>query len=287
MTARQQFILCADDFAMTAGASQAILALAAAGRLSATSAIVTTDDWPRHAKDAVAMRDRLCLGLHLNLTFGRPLGDIPSVAPDGRLSQARTLGRALARRIEVDEVSAEINRQFDRFELEAGAPPDFVDGHHHVHVLPVIRDALIGVVERRYPDVKPLVRNPADRLSALIARRVAFRKAVVVSALASRFARLLREKGLLSNEGFSGFSGFGPIAYAREFESFLIARGPRHMIMCHPGIPQDGESEHDAIAERRREEYAFLSTHRSLDELVWRPVRRNGAGTVDWLGTSV
>jgi predicted glycoside hydrolase/deacetylase ChbG (UPF0249 family) len=129
-------ILCADDFALTSGVSAGILALAEAGRLSATSAIVTTAHWPAHAKLVVRFRNRLAIGLHLNLTFGRPLGPIPALAPKGHLPSVNLLvQRAVTNSLDRGEIAAEIERQLDRFESEVGSPPDFLDGHHHAHVL--------------------------------------------------------------------------------------------------------------------------------------------------------
>ena len=39
-------------------------------------------------------------------------------------------------------LTAEITRQFEAFAAAFGRPPDFVDGHHHVHLFPQIRDAV-------------------------------------------------------------------------------------------------------------------------------------------------
>ena len=43
-------ILCADDFGLTDGVSRAIIELCHARRLSATSALVTFDDWATQAQ---------------------------------------------------------------------------------------------------------------------------------------------------------------------------------------------------------------------------------------------
>jgi hypothetical protein len=100
--------------------------------------------------------------------------------------------------------------------------------------------------------------------------------------LSRRFARMLKHENFRSNEGFSGFSEFGAIPYAREFDSFLIAPGRRPMIMCHPGLTEEGIGGDDAIAARRPEEYGFLSTRPQLDALVWRPVRQADSGILEW-----
>ena len=276
-------ILNADDYAMTAGISDAILGLADAGRLSSTSAIVTTHHWPAHAREAVLRRDRIALGLHLNLTFGPPLGPMPSLAPESALPGPDTLARrALTRRLDRAEIAAEIERQLDRFEAEAGFAPDFVDGHHHAHVLPIVRSALLTAMRRRFPSGGPLIRDPFDSLTRILRRRIAAGKALQAAWLSAGFRRQAEAAGFATNRGFSGFSTFGPIPYADEFDAFLVSPGPRHMIMCHPGLPDDELGESDTIRHRRPEEYALLSRRDDIPDIIWRPERAAEANVFPW-----
>lgn len=276
-------ILNADDYAMTRGISDGILALAEAGRLSATSAIVTTGHWRSDAGAAIKLRGRFAVGLHLNLTFGRPLGPMPHLAPDGILPSPDVLiGRAVSRRIDRREVGAEIERQLDRFEEMAGTPPDFVDGHHHSHVLPGIRGELIAALKRRFPDGGPLVRVPSDTATAILRRRVAAGKALSVALLSLGLRRLVEANGFVANAGFSGFSTFGSVLYAKEFDAFLLALGPRPMIMCHPGMPDDELGERDTIRNRRPEEQHVIATREDIPGLIWRPDRATNATGFPW-----
>lgn len=273
------FILIADDFAMTRGISDGILALAAAGRLSGAGAMVNMPHWPEQAAAALKFRDRLALGLHLNLTFGRPLGPMPKLAPDGEFpTRERVVGRAASRQIDRSEIGAEIERQLDRFQAVAGVPPDFVDGHHHVHGLPGIRDELVAALKRRFPAGGPLIRDPADRPLAILRRRVAATKAATAATLVAGFGKLARGAGFATNEGFSGYSTFGSIPYADEFPAFLIDPGPRPMIMCHPGLPDDELGDRDAISGRRPEEHRYLAGRPGLPDLIWHPEGRDAAG---------
>jgi len=279
MTAAPPVILCADDFAMSRGISEGILALAEAGRLSATSAMVNMPDWPEAAAGALALRDRFSLGLHLNLTFGAPLGAMAKLAPDGALPPPeRVVSRAVSRAIDGDEIAGEIERQLDRFEAVAGVPPDFIDGHHHVHALPGIRTALIAVLKRRFPSGGPLIRDPADGIAAILRRRVAAGKALTAAMLAFGLRRQAEAAGFATNRGFSGYSTFGALPYAREFEAFLAAPGPRPMIMCHPGLAGDEPDGGDEIAARRPQEHAFLSGRDGLAEMIWHVAARDAAG---------
>jgi predicted glycoside hydrolase/deacetylase ChbG (UPF0249 family) len=274
-----KFILIADDFGMTRGISEGILALATAGRLSGAGAMVNMPWWPGQAAAAMKLRDRFALGLHLNLTFGPPLGSMPKLAPDGAFpGMDRVVGRAVSRQIDRAEVGDEIERQLDRFQTIAGVPPDFVDGHHHVHGLPGIRDELVAALKRRFPAGGPLIRDPADRPLAILRRRVAATKAATAATLVAGFGKLARGAGFATNEGFSGYSTFGSIPYADEFPAFLIDAGPRPMIMCHPGLPDGELGDRDSIAGRRPEEHGYLSGRAGLPDLIWHPAVRDAAG---------
>ena len=243
-------ILCADDYALTEGVSRAVGELAAARRLSATSVMVTTPHWPATAARLRVHRGHLAIGLHLNLTLGNPLAAMRRLAPDGRFpGRSALIALASARHRQLATRSlAEIERQLEAFEKGLGFPPDHIDGHEHMHVLPGIRQPLLDVVSRRFPGTKPLIRDPSDRWQATAARRGSPRaKAAVVGALALGFAAAARRKGLPTNEGFSGFSRFDlATPYAQELADAMVAPGPCHIVMCHPGHP-DAE-----LAEARR-----------------------------------
>jgi predicted glycoside hydrolase/deacetylase ChbG (UPF0249 family) len=191
-------ILCADDYALTEGVSRAIGELAAARRLSATSVMVTTPHWPAEAARLGVHRSHLAVGLHLNLTFGAPLGAMPRLAPAGTFPSRNTLiGRTLVGATDPAEIAAEIERQLDAFENGLGFPPDHIDGHEHMHVLSGIRRPLLDVVSRRYQGLKPLIRDPSDRPASILARRGSPRlKAAVVATLAARFGAHARRLGL-------------------------------------------------------------------------------------------
>jgi predicted glycoside hydrolase/deacetylase ChbG (UPF0249 family) len=277
-------LLCADDYALTEGVSRAVQELAAARRLSATSAMVTTPHWPAMAQRLRVHRGRIAVGLHLNLTLGAPLGAMPRLAPGGVLpGRNAVLARVLTGRASRREIAAEIERQLDAFEAHLGFPPDHIDGHEHMHVLPGIRRCLLDAVARRYPRMKPLLRDPADSWSAIAARGGVRGKAGAVAALAARFGAAARRRGIPTNRGFSGFSSFDvSVPYAGELERAFRLPGPRHIVMCHPGHPDAALAALDPVVERRRMEYEALMRDASLVERIWRPARSADGPPVDW-----
>jgi hypothetical protein len=286
---RRRYLLCADDFALTAGVSAAILTLAGARRISGTAAITTTREWSTSAQTVRGLRGQIAIGLHLNLTLGAPLGPMPRHAAAGRFPPVEAwIRRAWTGRLDLAEVGREIDRQFARFEAVAGAAPDYVDGHHHVHALPGVRRALLQVLATRYPAGRaPLVRIPGDRVRRLLSRGgPAIPKGAVVM-LASHGARAaLRRQGIMVNDGFAGFSPFDrALSFAQELARFERAPGPFHLVMCHPGHADAHLVALDPVAARREDEFRALMDDASLPDRIFHPAEARGPdGRIHWGG---
>ncbi|MBS7698434.1 MAG: ChbG/HpnK family deacetylase [Chelatococcus sp.] len=259
---------------MTQGVSQAILNLADQGRLSATSVMTTM---PRWRALAPALREReaeLAIGLHLNLTLGRPATAMPRLAPGGSLPAfgslaAQSLTGRLRDRTARDELMAEIGAQLDLFTDVFGREPDYVDGHQHVHVLPGVRGALLACLGNRGLAGRLWLRDPSDKTAAILSRRGPMAKALVIATLAKGWREAATAAGFATNHGFAGVSAFRSTGdFGTEFASFLVAPGPRHLVMCHPGAtPRPGEVDTelralDPVVDSRPLEFAFLKSSR-------------------------
>ena len=277
-------ILCADDYAITGGVSRAIVELAAARRLSATSVLVDMPDWPTGAADLRAQRGHLATGLHLNLTLGTPLVAMPHVAPSGQFPRLGNLtARALLGALDAAELRAEIERQLDRFEQGLGFLPDHIDGHQHVHVLPSVRHALVDVVSKRYATNRPLIRVPTPLHRVLLGPGPAKSKAAMVGLLGFGFAEAVREAGLPANDTFAGFSNFDVARpYAQELHDALREPGRRHVVMCHPGHPDAELARIDPVVARRGMEYEALMREPDLPARIWHPSRRTDGPPIAW-----
>ncbi|PTM38926.1 ChbG/HpnK family deacetylase [Bosea sp. 124] len=255
------FVLCADDFALTDGVSRSILALLEAGKLSAAGAMTNRPHWQGFAPAFGALGDRADLGLHLNLTCAAPLGAMARLAPGGEFPALRDLARAgatspTARR----EIADEIARQLDAFEDRLGRPPDFIDGHQHVHVLPGVRRSVLDAVMKRYAAGSVYVRDPADSAAAIRARGIAIGKALTIAALALGFRRAALRRGIPVNRGFSGVAPFDPARdFTADLQRFLLRPGPAHLVMCHPGFIDDELGRLDPVVATRPIEHAALA----------------------------
>ena len=255
-------MLCADDFGLSDAVSEGILALIGRGRLSATSVMV---NGLGTAGPLAALRalPGVGVGLHLNLTAGAPLGPMPDLAPGGGLPPLRALARrALTGGLPAAELAAEIARQLDAFAAALGRPPDFLDGHQHVHVLPGIRGPLLRALARRTLPAGFWLRDPTDGLGAMLARPAAG-KALAVAALAAGFSARAGAAGLARNAGFSGFTTFREgQALPATFERLFDRLGPRPVVMCHPGGVDEALRQLDPVTESRPREAAYLASDR-------------------------
>jgi chitin disaccharide deacetylase len=277
-----RLILCADDYALTPGVSRGILKLVALRRLSAVGCMTNRPGWLSDAPALLAYRalgkaeegsasgGRAAIGLHLNLTLGAPLGPMPLLAPDGKLPAFGALAKlAFTWRVSTSEVEAEICRQLDAFEQAAGSPPDFVDGHQHVHVLPVVRSALFEVLTKRSLAGRIWLRDPCDQLASIMARGIAVPKALVIGALGAGFGKRARALGFATNRGFAGVSPFDPSRdFGADMARFLIRPGPAHLVMCHPGAIDDELRGLDPVIDTRPQELAYLASDRFKDLLA-------------------
>ena len=275
MALTNAFALCADDFGLSPAVTAGILDALAARRLTATSAMTTQQNWPEAARAFRALRPGADIGLHFNLTLAGPLGAMPRFAPNGAFPAMNAIVPAAWRRaLPLLEIREELRRQIDAFETAYGAPPDFVDGHQHVHVLPGISDALLDELRARGLDGKLWLRDSADRPSRIFARGRHWGKALTVAALARGFRAKARAAGFSLNDGFAGFSDFDAGAdYGADFETFLTAPGLRPLIMCHPGRVDEELARLDPVTASRETELEFLLSPRFEQILAAKGVR--------------
>lgn len=274
------FILCADDYGLAAGVTRGILELADARRLSATSAIVTLPRWRDDAEKLQQVRPKIACGLHINLTLGKPLGPAPRLAPGGDFTGPLKLAARAAALGLAGEIADEVERQLDAFETAFKHAPDYVDGHHHVHAMPVVRDGVLAALSKRQLQSRILLRNPGDAASRIAARGRSRAKAAAVAALAAGFGKAAEQAGFTVNDGFSGFA-VDDDDVAADFRASAESLGPRHLMMCHPGFVDGELALLDKLTDRRHAELKFLLEDDSFASRVWLP-SRNAAGAVNW-----
>ena len=261
-TAERRIWLCADDYGISPGVNAAIRELIVRGRLNATSVMVAA---PHFDGDEAAALYRLnsdeiraALGLHVTLTSPfKPLSADFAPLRNGRfLSLNDVLRGATARRLRSEFLIAEIGSQLRKFVDVFGRPPDFLDGHQHVHLFPQVRDAFLRVVALGAPQA--WVRQCGR---ARPGRRLHDHKALTLDILSIGFRRKAKRLGIAANPAFAGTYSFSSRAnFANIFPRFLSGLPDGGLIMCHPGFVDPELEELDSLITLREREFAFLSS---------------------------
>jgi predicted glycoside hydrolase/deacetylase ChbG (UPF0249 family) len=241
--------ICADDFGMSEGINAAVLALLSEGRICAASCMVLRGAWPWGAGALHRFpADGAEFGLHLELS--RPPSDSLAEPSLRGLLTASYLGL-----LRPGTVRAEIREQLARFEDALGRPPAFVDGHRHVHQLPVVREVLLEELASRYGVAAPWIRSTAPSA----ARGWLPTKADVIFALGGRrLVALAAQQRIPTSRGLLGVYDFGGsmAAYRERLAGWIGACRNGDVLMCHPALDR---APGDPIAAARQREYAALA----------------------------
>lgn len=156
---------------------------------------------------------------------------------------------------------AGIERQFDRFEGLFGRAPDHVDGHLHVHQLPIIREVLVDALNRRYRGQKIWLRDTRSPIGMTPSGSWSDRfKPWLIGHLGmADLAKQARANGWQTNQGFVGVYGFTRehLAYEDMPKRWCAHCTTGSLIMTHPA-KQTLSS--DPIGQSRVEEFQVLGS---------------------------
>jgi len=244
----RSIVLIADDFGLSPAVDAGILELAECGRLSGFSCLTQLPRWFDAAKalDQVPIgAGSAQVGLHLNLSqgFGGAWHQSLPVLITG----------AYAGLLPRDRIRESLKIQWDRFTQALGRVPDYVDGHQHVHQLPVVRECLLELLEQEA--IQPWVRITAP----IVAPKPVLKGWMIAHLGAETLRQLAWRQGLKTNGSFAGVYGFdqSQTGYAQLVGEWLRASPGDTVIMCHPGHFANASTD-DPIAPARANELGFL-----------------------------
>ena len=270
----------ADDLGLHPAVNATILRLHGAGALDSASVLVTAPA-AEAAAQACASRPGLELVLHLCLSEGLPAAD-PAQIPDlldqqGRLAMG--FGRLLLagcwpprspqrRRLE-RQLALEIRAQLQRFQVLFPGRPLQLDGHQHVHLLPVVWQQLWRLPEALQPVWVRSLREPWPwRGIPLLRWRQALRElgpikwALLRILNVGRAAELAR-RGVATNRGFCGVLFTGQIdgSVIRAAQRLLQPTGG--LVLAHPA--EGGAAGPDGLQAYPLSRRFYASPWRSLE----------------------
>jgi chitin disaccharide deacetylase len=244
----KRIAVCIDDFGLHAGINEAAVRLAQHGRATAISCMVGAPNWREGATELKALpREQVDIGLHLDLT------ECP-VLPGARRSLSALIALSNTRLLDRRAVRSEIDAQLDAFESGLGRAPDYVDGHQHAHQFPVVRDALIDALLRRYPQQRPWLRYTGIPR----ALHTGVKSRVIEQLGCAALARTARKHGFAQNAHLLGVYDFNGDAarYLQLMAGWLAAASEGDLLMCHVSTPSAAR---DGLLQARCNEYTVLA----------------------------
>ncbi len=257
--------------------NEAILSLVEKGRLNAVSCMTTMDmlelDADKLLKTVSATSHKVDIGLHLTFTEYEPLTKLPSFVTNGKFPEiGKLIIKSHLRQIKIEEIKREITAQFEKFEEIFGRKPDFVDGHQHAHILPIIRNALFEVAKEHLPQ-NGWMRLCHQPISSIFKTAISLPRSLIISTLSRPMKSLLQKNNIKSNNFFLGINNFNvEDDYRSQMQIWLKLANKFNgetLIMCHPGMkPEPASNVHDPIASRRPDEFAYLISDEFMEDLA-------------------
>jgi chitin disaccharide deacetylase len=266
-------LITADDFGIGPETSRGILDLAARGIVTSTVLLVNSPYAEWAVRTWHALGRPIELGWHPCLTLDRPLlppEQVPSlVTADGRFQSLGSLLKKVVRgQLVAAEVDAELRAQLMQFVRWVGHPPTNVNGHHHIHIFPPIRDVLLRMLcELPY---RPFVRRVGESWWTLLSVRGARVKRFVLDRVGRRSTQVQSELGFPGGEQLIGITDPQFVRDERFLQRWVRrASGEFVELTCHPGFRDTtllgrDATETDGHLERRVNEWDRLRDERFL-----------------------
>lgn len=247
----KRLVVNADDFGMSHGINRGILEAHRRGIVTSTTLLANGAAF-EDAVASAAVAPKLGVGVHLNLTDGRPLLEaaaVPSLVNSrGEFwrDPAALLRRHLRGQLRSADVERELWAQIDKVRA-SGIPITHLDGHKHVHMLP----GIVEIVARLAKESGiPAVRFAAERgpkLWRLIRKNRRSAATIVLQNLRSRVFRQiakgartrLQDVGICFPNDFYGITQTGFLRYEQIADVLQTLRPGTSELMCHPGYTDD------------------------------------------------
>ncbi len=262
----KRIVICADDYAQNQSITDAIVQLAEQKRINAISCMVNSASWDAWHPALYPLQPTTYIGLHLDFTHGVALSHAWK-KHHGTPFQGLPvlLKKAYLRRLNLEAVHAEIQAQIDVFTHSMNALPDFIDGHQHIHQLPVIREALLAACSKLPAStfIRKTSHGWCDMLSV-----DGFPKRQLITMLGgATLHNRLTQQSVASNSSFSGIYNFKQaVNYRDYFKQFLSRSQHDGLIMCHPGKSSHDVS--DPLHSSRHHEFDYLMSDAYLSDLA-------------------
>ena len=217
-------IVNADDFGMSSLINRAIVACFDQGLISSTTVMANMPGFEEACELAVANQLTDCVGVHVNLTEGRPL--LPDLCRNPALCDAGGNFRRFRSRIlsssDRSQISAEVTTQIQRCRW-AGLRLTHADSHQHVHNEPMVFLAVQSVLKQQ----------------GILHLRISRNMDLLPRTSIKQFAKVCFNQ-LIAAHGLRGTDYFGSVSNFEQFRNANLLDYASFEILTHPSFDERG-----------------------------------------------
>lgn len=265
-----KIIINADDFGMTKSINKAIVELMQLGTITSTTVMVNMP-YVEEAKQLLNIPN-VSVGLHFNLTEGRPVSDPDQVKTlvnaEGNFYTKKELeSRAKNNQIDKNEVVLELRNQYKKLHGILGNNISHFDSHQGLNRIPVVFKALLdfGKVKDRPARmrfyVKHYIQNNGQVIKPSLLNIPKFGlKRFMVETYLEKNKREINQY-FKTPDGMLVSSSHNAIDVFKMLAAHPTAKYKNHImeIPCHPAVDKS-ELENTKLTDERIEEYEFLKS---------------------------
>lgn len=235
-------IINADDFGLDVNTNDAIIESFQKGYISSTTLMANMSGFDDACEKAKIHQLEMSIGIHLNLTSGRPLSEpIKSNArfcdASGNFVKSRKNIFYLNKHDKAD-IYAEYDAQIQRV-ISNGINPTHLDSHHHYHTEPAILSIVCKLAKAHNVPFVRLSRNCGDGINTV--KRV-------YKAMANNY---IKNKGLSTIDYFGSVNDICKLAQQNSYKL---------EIMVHPIYLNDGTLIDDTNKSKMSDNYEKINT---------------------------
>jgi hopanoid biosynthesis associated protein HpnK len=263
----RRIIINADDFGLCDGVNEAVAQAHSNGILTSAT-IMTNMPAADEAVNIAKQLPNLGVGVHLNLTEGRPVSKDKCIRcllnADGRFAYSplvlslMSIARNEIRRAIRTELAAQI-----QWVIDSGLKPTHLDSHKHIHTFPALFSVVCQLARRfgihavRWPfEPKELSRIPWPMTSEdgrVRAQKVRFM---------ARINRL-QNRDFLKNDALLGIAHTGKIDVNFFKAVALYNSAATAEVMTHPGFADGLDPEKTRLLQQRKVELDALCSEKT------------------------
>ena len=260
-------VIHADDFGETTSITDGIRRAIEAGALTSTSIMANMPATAYALRNVRPLSGQASFGVHLNLCEGRPLTPATTLkGASGEFHPKRMLiRRALSGRLALPELEQEIAAQIALIR-DAGVSISHVDGHKHLHQLPIISTAVANVL--------PRFRIGRVRVTRLQSVAALGKSGTLLRELAAwRAARIFRKAGLHSPVRTVDLGEILRKGFGRHGPGSLVDSRGAVELCCHPALDEPIAAKPSSHRRSQELDYLLSAQFRELlNQVGARPV---------------